>query len=489
MQIKLEQLSLLQMPCGRGPIAWLVARLAATLAVVVVAGCASPGPTPPVAVPLAASAAGVNPLVGAPAVPADWWRQAGDENLARLIERAIADAPGLRIAQARLAGAQAVIDDAQAAFEPVYSAGADVNRQRYSSYGLFPATVAGKVRTIVNLQAGFAWELDFFGRHRIALEAALGRERAAQAEVHAARSLLAAQVAQAYVQLARLVEQRALLGELIDSRQAQAALAGRRVQAGLEDVRGQQAALAAVIEARQQRELVDEAIGAMRRALAHLSAQPPSALDALSPRLAFGLPLSVPEDVPADLLGRRADLDAARARVESAVRDVDEVRTRFYPNVNLGAFFGLNSIGLDRLLRADSWQAAIAPAIRLPFFEADRLRAQLRGRHADLDAAIATYDQALRDAVRDVADRIGALRAVAAQRAEQANARAAADAVLGVAQQRLQAGLGNRLAVLAAEGGVLAQRQQDIELRARMIDGHIALIRALGGGYTADAGR
>jgi outer membrane protein TolC len=209
MQIKLEQLSLLQMPCGRGPIAWLVARLAATLAVVVVAGCASPGPTPPVAVPLAASAAGVNPLVGAPAVPADWWRQAGDENLARLIERAIADAPGLRIAQARLAGAQAVIDDAQAAFEPVYSAGADVNRQRYSSYGLFPATVAGKVRTIVNLQAGFAWELDFFGRHRIALEAALGRERAAQAEVHAARSLLAAQVAQAYVQLARLVEQRA----------------------------------------------------------------------------------------------------------------------------------------------------------------------------------------------------------------------------------------------------------------------------------------
>jgi NodT family efflux transporter outer membrane factor (OMF) lipoprotein len=489
MQIKLEQVSSSETPGGRPSSARPLARLAAVLAVVVLAGCASPGPTPPVAVPLEASAAGVNPLVSASAVPPDWWRQAGDPALAGLIDRALADAPGLRIAQARLAGAQAVLDDAQAAFEPTYTAGAEVNRQRYSAYGLFPATVAGKVRTIVNLQAGFSWEIDFFGRHRIALEAALGRERAAQAELHAARSLLAAQIAQAYVQLARLVEQRALLDELVETRQAQATLSGRRLQAGLEDARAQQAALAAVIEARQQREVVDEAIGAMRRALAHLSVQPPSALDGLSPRLAFGLPLSVPEDVPADLLGRRADLDAARARVESAVRDVDEARTRFYPNVNLGAFLGLNSIGLDRLLRADSWQGAIAPAIRLPLFEADRLRAQLRGRHADLDAAIATYDQTLREAVRDVADRIGALRAVAAQRAEQANARAAADAVLGIAQQRLQAGVGNRLAVLTAEGGVLAQRQQDVDLRARMIDGQIALIRALGGGYSTDARR
>ena len=93
----------------------------------------------------------------------------------------------------------------------------------------------------------------------------------------------------------------------------------------------------------------------------------------------------------------------------------------------------------------------------------------------------------LLDAVRDVADRLGALRAVAAQQAEQQRARAAADASLGLAQQRLRAGLGTRQAVLTAEGGVLAQRLQAIDLQAQLIDGHFGLIRALGGGYAPQA--
>jgi NodT family efflux transporter outer membrane factor (OMF) lipoprotein len=475
MQIKLEQSS--------------AGRLAALTLALLLGACASPGPSRQTAVPIEPKAVGLDPAVATPALSPAWWHEAGEEALALLIERALAGAPGLRIAQARLAGAQAIIDDAQAAFEPSFSAGADLNRQRYSANGLFPATVAGKVRTIANLQGGMVWELDFFGRQRIALEAALGRERAAQAELQAARSLLAAQIAQTYVQLARLVEQRAVLDELNASREAQAAIAARRLQAGIDDARPLAAAQAAVADARQQREVVEASIGATRRALAHLSAQPPAALDALAPRLSFGPRLAVPRDVPADLLGRRADLDAARARVEVSLRDVDEARTRFYPNVNLGAFLGLNSIGLDRLLRSDSWQGAVSPAIRLPLFEADRLRANLRGREADLDAAIESYNQALLDAVRDVADRLGALRAVASQQVEQLRARAAADASLGLAQQRLRAGLGTRQAVLMAEGGVLAQRQQAIELQAQLIDGHFALIRALGGGYTSEASR
>jgi outer membrane protein TolC len=141
------------------------------------------------------------------------------------------------------------------------------------------------------------------------------------------------------------------------------------------------------------------------------------------------------------------------------------------------------------VFRADSWQGAVAPAIRLPLFEADRLRAYLRGREADLDAAIESYNQALLDAVRDVADRLGTLRAVAAQQTEHQRARAAADLSLGLAQRRMQAGVGTRLAVLSAEGGVLAQRQQAIDLQAQMIDGHFALIRALGGGYAPQAAR
>ena len=120
-----------------------------------------------------------------------------------------------------------------------------------------------------------------------------------------------------------------------------------------------------MIDARLQSAALDESIGLSRNALAALSAQPPAALADLAPRLLDGVTLPVPDDVPADLVGRRADLAAARWRVESAVQDVAVARAQFYPNINLNALVGLSSIGLDRLLRASSLQATVGPAIRL----------------------------------------------------------------------------------------------------------------------------
>ena len=202
--------------------------LAALVVAVGVAGCASPGTSPAPAKLIEPRAAGIEAAVPAEPVPAGWWRELGDERLAALVEAALAGSPGLQVIEARIAGARALVDEAVAGFEPSAELGADLNRQRYSANGLLPATVAGKVRTIANLQAGMSWELDFFGRHRSALEAALGRERAMQAEAQAARALLAVQVAQAYLHLARLVEQHGLIEEWLVTREAQQALSAAR---------------------------------------------------------------------------------------------------------------------------------------------------------------------------------------------------------------------------------------------------------------------
>ena len=61
---------------------------------------------------------------------------------------------------------------------------------------------------------------------------------------------------------------------------------------------------------------------------------------------------ALPAALPADLLGRRADLVAQRWRVDAATKQVDAARAQFYPDVNLVAFVGLSSIGLDRFLQA-----------------------------------------------------------------------------------------------------------------------------------------
>jgi NodT family efflux transporter outer membrane factor (OMF) lipoprotein len=187
--------------------------------------------------------------------------------------------------------------------------------------------------------------------------------------------------------------------------------------------------------------------------------------------------------IPADLLGRRADIAAARWRVEASSSDVANAKTQFYPNINLVAFAGFSSIGLGNLLNSGSQQWGVGPAVRLPIFEAGRLRANLRGKTADLDAAVESYNAAVIDAVRDVADQVASSQAIVRQQLEQRAAQDAAESAYDIAVQRYKAGLGNYLNVLTAETSVLAQRRLAVDLAGRALDTQVALIRALGGGY------
>ena len=162
-------------------------------------------------------------------------------------------------------------------------------------------------------------------------------------------------------------------------------------------------------------------------------------------------------------------------------------RTQFYPNVNLGMFAGYNALGTQHLLEAGSHQYGIVPALRLPLFEGGRLKAQLSGREAERDLAVAQYNQAVLDAVREAADAIHSEASASQQVAEQSRALAAAQQARTLAQQREQAGLGNRLNVLGVQAAWLAQQRTAIDLQARLLDVRVQLVRALGGGWQAQA--
>jgi outer membrane protein TolC len=160
-------------------------------------------------------------------------------------------------------------------------------------------------------------------------------------------------------------------------------------------------------------------------------------------------------------------------------------RAQFYPNVSLTAFVGLASMGLDRFIEGGSREWGVGPALRLPVFDAGRLRANLAGKSADLDAAVESYNAALLDAVRDAADQLASSASVERQIAEQRQAGEAAESAYAIARKRYEAGLGSYLQVLSAETQVLAQRRQAVDLAARRLDAQASVMRALGGGYAA----
>lgn len=431
---------------------------------------------------------------GVSAVDARWWAGFGDAQLDALVDEALAGSPNIAMARARLSRAQAAIATAESADKPQLNGALDATRQKFSSNYIYPAPLAGSIQEVGTLQLNGSWEIDFFGKNRAALDSALGTSNAAAAEVDAARILLASNVARGYIQWARLNDQLTVARRTLAQRDETLNLVRDRVSAGLDTRLELRQSEGGLPEARQQIEALDEQIAIARHALDALVARPDATKALTAPSLASLHAVALQPTIPADLIGRRADIAAARWRVEAATGDVAGAKTLFYPNVNLTAFVGVQSLGLDNLLKSNSAQWGVGPAVRLPIFEGGRLRANLRGKAADLDAAIESYNASVLDAVRDAADQVSSAQSVARQQVQQREAQAAAEGAYDIAVQRYRAGLGNYLNVLTAESTVLAQRRQAVDLAARALEAQVGLARALGGGWqppvaVADTGK
>jgi NodT family efflux transporter outer membrane factor (OMF) lipoprotein len=193
---------------------------------------------------------------------------------------------------------------------------------------------------------------------------------------------------------------------------------------------------------------------------------------------------ALPASIPLDLVGRRPEIVASRWRIDAAKEDINVAKAQFYPNVNIVAFAGLSSLGFSNLITSGSAIFGVGPAIHLPIFEGGRLNANLRGKDADANLAVAAYNQTVIDAVHDVADAVQSIRGHARISEEQAKAREATTDAYNVAVIRYRAGLGNYLSVLTAQTSQLAQDRLDADLAARAYELDVNLARALGGGYS-----
>lgn len=466
-----------------------VAALAIALSL---AGCASQGPAHQPLTTLGAADVGLQDSQSDTRTDAtalnssQWWTGLGDAQLNQLIDQALAGSPSLAASNARFEKAAALATASSTATDTHGTLSADATRQRYTANGMIPAPIAGNIYNSGNLQTGLSWSPDFFGKHGAELQAALGQARAAKADSAAAANQLAAQVARSYVTLARLLAQKEVAERTLAQRQALLNLSEQRTRAGLDSQVELTQAQAAMPDAQTQIEMLNEQITLARRTIAVLCAQAPDAQNALSPQLAALHIQPVPQTLGADLLGRRPDVVAARWRVEATTQGIESAKADFYPDVNLTAFIGLNALGLDNLLQGSSRQMGVTPALRLPIFDGKRLRAQLRGKQADLDTAIAQYNGAVLDAVKQAGDAIASVQSLQRQQQLQAESLSKAERAYDFAVQRYQAGLGTQITVLNTETQLITQRRLAVDLQARELDTRVALASALGGGWTDD---
>jgi NodT family efflux transporter outer membrane factor (OMF) lipoprotein len=415
----------------------------------------------------------------------NWWQAYGDTQLNGLIDEALAGSPDIATAKARLDKAQAGVGTARSALFPTLQGQGQIgeNKQSYNA-GIPPAFVPKGYNGVGQLSLNFSWELDFWGKNRAAVAAAVSDAQASRADLAEARLVLSTAIASAYADLSRLWAEHDVAARAVQSRLETLDLVQRRVANGLDTHGELSQAQAGPATARADLDAIDEQIALTRNKIAALmGAGPDRGLTVARPGpealRAFGLP----SGLAADLVGRRPDLTAARWRAEADAHRIGVAKAQFYPNINIAALIGYQSLGLSKLFATGSDIGQVGPAVTLPIFEGGRLRANLQGVRADYAAAVASYDETLTEALHDVADAATSERALGARVKESADALAADEEAYRIARLRYEGGLANYQSVLLAEDAVLQSRRTLVDLQARAFTLDVQLIRALGGGY------
>ena len=424
-------------------------------------------------------------VAGVPA--SDWWRAFGDPQLDALVAEALAGHPSLDAADARLRQAQAQAGVARADRLPSLSVSGGYTGVRLPE-SMVGEELGGRYMGSGQVAFDFSYGVDLWGGKRASWEAAVDTVHAAAVDAQAARLKLASGIVQAYVELDRAWRAHDIAEQELERARKALQLVRQRRAAGIDSDLQVRQAEARIPAAQQQLQAAQQQIDAARTALAALLGQGPDrGLGIARPQALDVAALQLPGVLPSELLGRRPDIVAARWRVEAAGKQIKVAKARFYPSFNLTALAGVVAPNVGDLLRSGSTFAYLGPALSLPIFEGGRLRAGLSGADAQYDLAVAGYNQALVDALREVADQVNAVRSLEQQVQSQQQAVATAGSAFELAGQRYRAGIGNYLDVLSAQSQLLGAQQALATLHSQQLLAAARLTQALGGGYAPPA--
>jgi NodT family efflux transporter outer membrane factor (OMF) lipoprotein len=411
-----------------------------------------------------------------------WWQSLGDPLLVELIDAAEGVSPTLASATSRLLQSRAALGNALASNRPTLNASLSAQR------GVTSASPSAGTALQSSLDA--SWEIDLFGANRASASAAQARLQGTGAQWHEARVSVAAETASTYFSWRSCRRLLAVVQSDATSRSETARLSALSAQAGFTAPAVAALAQASAAEGHARITQQSSQCDSTLKALVALTALPEATLrQRLQADATDGTTLALPNisSVPAQVLSQRPDLYAAEREVAAASADLGSAQAQRYPRLMLNGSVGtLNYSTLGTTTDLSTW--SIGPvSLSLPLLDGGRRAANVEAAQARYTEAAALFQAKARQAVREVED---ALLSLASTGAQQDDANAAVTgyaASFNATQARYQAGSASLPELEDARRVTLAAQTTLLQLDLQRTQAWIALYRALGGGWSADA--
>jgi NodT family efflux transporter outer membrane factor (OMF) lipoprotein len=423
-----------------------------------------------------------------PAEPRDdthrgkWWEVFGDPQLNALEDQVNVSNQNIAQAEAQFRGARAGVRGARSDFFPTVTASASVTRSQGSAS--LPSGVSSGPATVYSLPVDLSYEVDVFGRIRRNVEGSVATAQASAADLESVRLTMQAELALDYFGLRGLDTQKQLLDSNVAALEKALQMTVNRFNQGVVSGVDVAQAQTQLETTRAQATDLRVARAQLEHAIAVLTGKPPADLT-IAPTPGVAPPPEIPATIPSDLLERRPDIAASERRVAAANAQIGVATAAFFPRLLLAATGGYESTKLADWFSLPSRFWSIGPSLVATLFDGGKRRAVTEQARAAHEAAVAVYRLNVLTSFQEVEDNLAALRILAEEAGQQAEAVAAAERSLAIARNRYFAGTTTYLEVVTAQTIALANERVAVDIQVRRMTAAVNLIKALGGGWRA----
>lgn len=450
--------------------------------------------------------AGGNASAAKPVELANWWTAFGDPTLNDLVERGVAANLDIRIAQARVRQARAVVGEAESAWWPSADASGSYTRshtttpksdaqsfggggQASGGTGADSAVKVSQDRHVSRslYQAGFdsLWELDVFGGTRREVEAARADEQASVESLRDALVTVTAEIGADYLDLRGRQEELRITRENLKSQQHTAEITRKQYQAGFISELDVANAEAQAATTQAQIPALESAIRQSIYQLGVLLGEAPGALlEQLSAERPLPtVPGQIPAGLPSELLARRPDIRGAEASLHAATARIGVAVADLFPRFTLSGSLSLSASELASWDRSVTRVASFGPGVSWNLFNGFLTRRRIEESRAVADQRLLEYRRTVLNAFQEVESDWTAFeketeRGRSLETAVARNRRAAE-----LARRLYAEGQQDFLTVLVAERALLNTQDALAQSRTQAAKSLVAVYKALGGGW------
>jgi NodT family efflux transporter outer membrane factor (OMF) lipoprotein len=417
------------------------------------------------------------------AVSSEWWLEYRDDELSRLVDRALKANQSIAAAEANYRLAQAIVSANVAVLYPTVTAGLTGTRSYYGSGAAASSGTAGGTQTAVSAYVAASWEPDLWGSVRRSIESSKESAQATDAELAGERLSIAASVATDYFELRQadvdidfLQQQQQLDARILVMTQKGYALGA----ASNDDVLTAQDTLELVIAELQATQTAREQD---EHAVAVLIGVSPGSFSIEARHGYEFAAVAVPLVLPSQLLERRYDVVSAERTAAAANAKIGVAVAAYFPTLELSAEGGFQHNKLADLFSLPNRFWTLGPSLVGTIFDGGAHSAAVREARATYDSDVATYRETVLGSFQSVEDSLSSCNHLKQQAQAYSNIYERNKRLFASQQAQYTVGTASEQNLLTQQLTLLQAQQNLTDTQASLTQNTVTLIKNLGGGW------